>query len=383
MSIGNRIYAELRGDRAVWVIVLILAMFSILTVYSATGSMAFRERGGNTEFFLIKHGIFVVGGLFLTYLCYLTHYMQYSRIAPVLLVLSIPLLVYTIAMGTEVNEARRWITLPVIGFTIQTSDIAKMALIIYVARAISSKQEYIKDFNSAFLPIIVPILIICSLIAPADLSTALILFATCLGMMFLGRVDIKFIFLLLFLGVVVFACLIIIGNFVPEVVRVDTWITRTQDFLENSDGGFQVKQAKIAIADGGWFGIGPGNSTQRNYLPAPYSDFIYAIICEEYGLVGGFTILSLYVVLFYRCVSIVTRSPKAFGSMLVLGLGLMLTVQALANIAVSVHFVPVTGLTLPMVSMGGTSIIFSSLAFGMILSVSKYIEKTDLSDAGE
>ncbi len=383
MSIGNRIYAELRGDRAVWVIVLILAMFSILTVYSATGSMAFRERGGNTEFFLIKHGIFVVGGLFLTYLCYLTHYMQYSRIAPVLLVLSIPLLVYTIAMGTEVNEARRWITLPVIGFTIQTSDIAKMALIIYVARAISSKQEYIKDFNSAFLPIIVPILIICSLIAPADLSTALILFATCLGMMFLGRVDIKFIFLLLFLGVVVFACLIIIGNFVPDVVRVDTWITRTQDFLENSDGGFQVKQAKIAIADGGWFGIGPGNSTQRNYLPAPYSDFIYAIICEEYGLVGGFTILSLYVVLFYRCVSIVTRSPKAFGSMLVLGLGLMLTVQALANIAVSVHFVPVTGLTLPMVSMGGTSIIFSSLAFGMILSVSKYIEKTDVSDAGE
>ncbi len=383
MSIGNRIYAELRGDRAVWVIVLILALFSILTVYSATGSMAFRQRGGNTEYFLIKHGIFVIGGLVLTYLCYLTHYMQYSRIAPILLVISIPLLVYTIAMGTEVNEARRWITLPVIGFTIQTSDIAKMALIIYVARAISSKQEYIKDFNSAFLPIIVPILIICSLIAPADLSTALILFATCLGMMFLGRVDVKFIFLLLFLGVVVFACLIIIGNFVPDVVRIDTWITRTRDFLENSDGGFQVKQAKIAIADGGWFGIGPGNSTQRNYLPAPYSDFIYAIICEEYGLVGGFTILSLYVVLFYRCVSIVTRSPKAFGSMLVLGLGLMLTVQALANIAVSVHFVPVTGLTLPMVSMGGTSIIFSSLAFGMILSVSKYIEKTDLSDAGE
>lgn len=376
MSIGNRIYAELRGDRTIWVIVTILAIFSILAVYSSTGSMAFRERGGNTEYFLMKHGIFVVGGLVLTYLCYLMHYMQYSRIAPVLLVLSIPLLVYTIAMGTEVNEARRWITLPVIGFTIQTSDFAKLALIIYVARAISSKQEYIKDFNSAFLPIIVPILIICSLIAPADLSTSLILFATCVGMMFLGRVDLKYVFLLLFLGIVVFACLIIIGSFFPEVVRIETWITRMQDFIENTDGGFQIKQAKIAIADGGWFGIGPGNSTQRNYLPAPYSDFIYAIICEEYGLIGGFTILSLYVMLFFRCVSIVTRSPKAFGAMLVLGLGLMLTVQALANIAVSVHLVPVTGLTLPMVSMGGTSIIFSSISFGMILSVSKYIEKT-------
>ncbi len=376
MSIGNRIYAELRGDRTVWVIVALLAIFSILTVYSATGSMAFRERGGNTEFYLIKHGIFVVGGLLLTYLCYLLHYMQYSRLAPVLLVLSIPLLVYTIAMGVEINDARRWITLPVIGFTIQTSDFAKLALIIYVARAISSKQEYIKDFNSAFLPIIVPVLIICGLIAPADLSTSLILFATCLGMMFLGRVDIKYILLLVFLGVVVFALLIIIGMFFPETVRLETWIARTQDFIANTEGGFQIKQAKIAIADGSWLGIGPGNSTQRNYLPAPYSDFIYAIICEEYGLVGGFTILALYVLLFYRCVSIVTRSPKAFGAMLVLGLGLMLTVQALANIAVSVHLVPVTGLTLPMVSMGGTSIIFSSIAFGMILSVSRYIEKT-------
>lgn len=377
MSIGNRIYAELRGDRTIWVIVTMLAIFSILTVYSATGSMAFKERGGNTEYFLMKHGVFVLGGLVLTYLCYLMHYTQYSKIAPMLLVASIPLLVYTIAMGTEVNEARRWITLPVIGFTIQTSDFAKLALIIYVARAISSKQEYIKDFSSAFLPIIVPILIICSLIAPADLSTSLILFAACLGMMFLGRVDIKYILLLLFLGIVVFALLIIIGNFFPEVVRIQTWITRMQEFIENSDGGYQIKQAKIAIADGGWFGIGPGNSTQRNYLPAPYSDFIYAIICEEYGLIGGFIVLALYVLLFYRCVSIVTRSPKAFGAMLVLGLGLMITIQALANIAVSVHLVPVTGLTLPMVSMGGTSIIFSSIAFGMILSVSRYIEKTD------
>ncbi len=194
--------------------------------------------------------------------------------------------------------------------------------------------------------------------------------------MFLGRVSVKYIGLLIFLGVVVFAFLIIIGQFFPDVVRVGTWITRLTDFWNDADGTFQVQHSKIAIANGEWFGQGPGNSVMRNYLPNPFSDFIYAIICEEYGIIGGFIIISLYVLLFFRCVSIVTRSPKAFGAMLALGLGLMVVVQALANIAVSVHLVPVTGLTLPMVSMGGTSILFSSIAFGMILSVSRYIEKT-------
>ncbi len=375
MSLGTRIYAELRGDRVIWMILAILSLFSVLAVYSSTGSIAFKVHGGNMEFYLIKHGIFIFGGLFIAYLCYLLHYMNYSKAAPVLLILSIPLLVYTIANGAEYNEARRWISLPGMDFTFQTSDFAKLALIIYVARMISAKQDYIKDFNSAFLPIIVPILIICGLIAPADLSTALLLFTTCLLMMFMGRVDIKYVILLLFLGIVVFAFLIVIGRFFPEVVRVETWVSRMTDFVVNSDGGYQVQQSKIAIASGELFGLGPGNSIQRNYLPAPYSDFIYGIICEEYGLVGGLTLIVLYVMLFFRCVSIVTRSPKAFGAMLVLGLGLHIVMQALTNIAVSVHLLPVTGLTLPMVSMGGTSIIFTSVAFGIILSASRYIEK--------
>ncbi len=376
MSIGNRLYAGLRGDRAIWMIVAVLALFSILSVYSATGHVAFNYRGGNTEFYLIKHTVFVAGGLFLTYLCYITRYTQYSRLAPLFLLLCIPMLIYTIAFGVEVNEARRWVEIPFVGVTFQTSDFAKLALVIYVARAISSKQDYIKDFNSAFLPIIVPILIVCSLIAPSDLSTAMILFFTCTTMMFLGRVSVKYIALLIFLGIVVFAILIIIGQFFPDVVRVGTWIARLTDFWNDTDGSYQILHSKIAIANGSWFGEGPGNSVMRNYLPNPFSDFIYAIICEEYGIVGGFIIISLYVLLFFRCVSIVTRSPKAFGAMLALGIGLMVVVQALANIAVSVHMVPVTGLTLPMVSMGGTSIIFSSIAFGMILSVSRYIEKT-------
>ncbi|MFK7810369.1 MAG: FtsW/RodA/SpoVE family cell cycle protein [Saprospiraceae bacterium] len=376
MSIGNKIYAELRGDRAVWMVLLMLVIFSLLTIYSSTGHMAFQKQGGNTEFYLLKHAFFMGIGLTLTYICYVLHYTQYMKIAPILLVICIPMLMYTIGFGVEVNEARRWLRIPFIGLTFQTSDFGKLALIIYVARAISAKQDYIKDFKSAFLPIIVPILIICGLIAPADLSSALLLFVTCIGMMFLGRVAIQYILLLLLLGIVVFAGLIVLGEFFPGFVRVDTWVERVQSFMNETEPGYQILHSKIAIANGGIFGNGPGNSVMRNYLPAPYSDFIYAMICEEYGLIGGFTILALYVFLFFRCVSIVTRAPKAFGAMLVMGLGMLLVIQALANMAVTVQLVPVTGLTLPLVSMGGTSIVFTCIAFGMILSVSRYIEKT-------
>jgi len=376
MSVGNTIYAKLRGDRAIWMILALLALFGILAVYSATGTIAFKEQAGNTEFYLFKHLIFMGLGLTLTYVCYMIHYTQYMRIAPILIILAIPLLVYTIAFGAEINDARRWITLPVVGLTFQTSDFAKLALIIYVARAISSKQDYIKDFNSAFLPIIMPVLIICGLIAPADLSTSILLFVTCVLMMFMGRVDMKYIGLLLLLGIVVFSFLIILGRFAPDVVRVETWVSRITEFT-STDGGYQTQQAKIAIADGGLFGVGPGNSMQRNYLPAPYSDYIFATILEEYGLIfGGIGILGLYIMLFFSITRIVTRSPKAFGAMLVLGLGLSIVLQALTNMAVSVHLFPVTGLTLPMISMGGTSLIFTCIAFGMILSVSKYIERT-------
>jgi cell division protein FtsW len=375
MSFGNRIYAELRGDRAIWMIVAILALFSILAVYSSTGTIAYRDRGGNTEFYLLKQVIMIGAGLGLTYFCYMLHYAKYKVLAPYLILLTVPLLFYTIAFGAEYNDARRWIELPVLPFTIQTSELAKLALIIYVAREISKRKDYIKDFNTAFLPIIVPILLICGLIAPADLSTAILLFTTTVLMMFMGRVAVQYILLLLFLGIVLFAFLIIIGNFFPEIVRVETWISRMQEFINGTGDTYQIDHAKIAIANGSIIGVGPGNSVLRNYLPAPYSDFIYATICEEYGLIGGFLILLLYVFLFFRTVSLVTRSPKTFGAMLALGVSLILVLQALANIAVSVNLVPVTGLTLPLVSMGGTSLIFSSICFGILLSVSRYIEK--------
>lgn len=375
MSFGNRIYAELRGDRAIWMIVAILALFSILAVYSATGTIAHRVKGGNTEFYLFKQVLMIAGGLVLTYIAYMVHYAKYKALAPYLILIAVPLLIYTILFGAEINDARRWIEVPVFAFTIQTSEFAKLALMIYVAKEISKRKDYIKDFNTAFLPIIVPVLLVCGLIAPADLSTAILLFITTILMMFMGRVATRYIMLLLFLGVVVFSFLIIIGNFFPEVVRVETWISRMREFIHGTGDSYQVDHSMIAIANGGVFGQGPGNSVLRNYLPAPYSDFIYATIIEEYGLIGGFLILILYVFLFTRTVRLVTRSPKTFGAMLALGVSLMLVLQALANIAVSVNLVPVTGLTLPLVSMGGTSLIFSSICFGIILSVSRYIEK--------
>lgn len=374
MSLGTRIYAELQGDRSIWSILAILSILSVLGVYSSTGTLAYRQMGGDTEAFLIKHLLIVVGGLFLAYLAHLLHYMKYSRSAPVLLLLSIPLLIYTIAFGADINDARRWISVPLMGITFQTSDFAKLALIIYVARAIGSKQEYIKDFQSAFVPIILPVLIICGLIAPADLSTAILLFLTCLMMMIIGRVAAAYIGLLLLLGIVVFAMLLILGEFLPDVVRSDTWTNRVREFMEEPDGGYQVQQAKIAMANGEWLGLGPGNSIQRNYLPSPYSDFIYAIIVEEYGIFGGIVIIALYVLLFFRATRLVTKSPKAFGAMLVMGLSVSLILQAFFNIAVSVHLLPVTGITLPMLSMGGTSVLFTCISFGIMLSVSKYIE---------
>lgn len=377
MSLGNRIAAELRGDRTIWMIIAVLSLFSLLAVYSASGWEAWRMRGGNTTVMFVSHMVRLAFGLFLVYLCHLLHYRQYQRIAPVLLLICIPLLAFTLFFGRNINDANRWIG--ILGFSFQPSEMAKIALIIYIARELTRKQDYISSFKDAFMPIIIPVLIICGLIAPANLSSALVLFCTCILLMFMGRVTMKYILLLGLLGIVVFAGLVAIGKLYPEadLVRVDTWVARVQVFLHSEDGGYQVQQAKIAIAKGGIIGQGPGNSIIRNFLPYAHADFIYAIICEEYGLFGGTIVLALYVMLFLRNVKLVTKSPKAFGAFLAIGLSLLLTVQALANMAVNVNLVPATGLTLPLISMGGTSMLFTCISLGMILSVSKFIESLD------
>jgi len=380
MSVNSRIYAELRGDRVIWMIVALLALFSLIIVYSATGTLAFKYFKGDTSGFLLKQLGILGLGLFMTYICYLLHPKRYSKMAATLFLISIPLLVYTLAVGSSINEARRWIEVPFIGLTFQTSDFAKLALLMYLAKALSI-SEYIKDFNSAFLPIIIPVIIICGLIAPADGSTAGLLFITCMMMMFIGRVDMKYIILLVMCGIVVFAALFILGEVFPEVVRSETWTSRFRDFMLSEDGSYQVQQSKMAIASGGIFGEGPGNSIVRNYLPSPYADFIFAIICEEYGLIGGVVIIGLYLLLLFRVARLVTVSSKGFGAMLALGLTLNIVIQALTNVAVAVHLVPVTGLTLPIVSYGGTSLIFTCISFGIILSVSKNIQKITVPEA--
>lgn len=367
---------HLRGDRTIWMITFVLGVFSLLAVYSASGSNFFRNHVGNTEFALVRQLIFISLGLGLTYVCYSLDYMKYAKLAPILLAVAIPLLFYTLFFTESVNGSRRWAQIPWLPFSLQTSDVARFALIIFIARALSIRQDFIKDFKHAFLPIIIPITLVCMLIFPANLSTSLLLFITCLLMMFIGRVSMRYISIMILIGLFGFLGIWTIGGQFPELVRVDTWSSRFVEFM--SGEGDQIIQSKIAIARGEWLGVGPGGSFQRNYLAYCYADFIYAIICEEYGIIGGVVILGLYLLLLFRCISIVTRCPKAFGAILAMGLCLNIVIQAFANIAVSVDLVPVTGLTLPLVSMGGTSILFTCMSLGIILSVSRYVEEAEL-----
>ncbi len=371
------ILGKLQGDRVIWFIVAFLSLFSILAVYSSTGTLAYRYQAGNTEYYLIKHLIIVVMGFFLMFVAHKIKYTYYSRLSQLALIVAVPLLILTLMMGTNINEANRWLTLLVINITFQSSDFAKLALIIYIARMLTKKQDQIKDFKSAFLPIILPVIIICAFILPANLSTAIILFATSVVLMFIGRVSIKYIMAMISIGVVLMSLFIVVLLNSPDTGRLYTWKNRVENFIGKDGDTYQTDQSKIAIATGGIAGKMPGNSVQRNFLPQAYSDFIYAIIIEEYGLIGGTIVLFLYLILLFRGVRIAHRSPGTFGALLATGLTFSLVFQAMINMAVTVGLLPVTGQPLPMVSMGGTSLWFTSLAIGIILSVSRKVEEIE------
>ena len=375
---------KIKGDKIIWLVVIILSVFSLLAVYSSTGTLAYKYQGGNTEYYMIKHFIILVLGLFLMYLAHLVKYTYFSRIFQIALWIAIPLLLLTLFFGLNLNEARRVLPLP-FGLTFQTSDLAKLTLIMYLARMLTKRQEVIKDFKSAFLPIVIPVLIVCFLILPANFSTAAILFTTSLVLMFIGRVSLKHIFSMIGIGIVIMFFMVLIAKSYPNLLpRVDTWISRVENFREpDAEENYQVEQAKIAIASGGIVGKMPGNSEQRNFLPHPYSDFIFAIIIEEYGLIGGMLIIFLYLILLFRAVKIVAKVPRNFGAFLTIGVAFSLVFQAMINMAVAVNLLPVTGQTLPFISMGGTSIWFTSFSIGIILSVSKEVEKNTESHAGE
>lgn len=367
----HSIRSRIGGDKVIWLIVLLLSIASLLAVYSSTGTLAFKFKSGNTEYYLIKHLALLAFGLVLMYLVHLADYRVYSRISQLLLIISIPLLIYTLFFGTEINDAKRWITLPGINLSFQTSDLAKLGLIMYTARFLSRNQENMGNFRKGFLPIILTITGVCVLIAPANLSSAVELFFICLLIMFIGRVRLAFLGATAGIGLAAIGLVILLSFTFPDSGRLGTWKSRIEAHFSGTDESYQVQQSKIAIAEGGLFGKGPGNSTQRNFLPHPYSDFIFSIIIEEYGLVGAGVLILLYLVFFWRIMKLLMRSPGTFGAMVAVGLGLALSIQALANMAVAVNLMPVTGLTLPLVSMGGTSIWFTSIAIGIILSVSR------------
>ena len=391
-SVRGKFLNRTKGDKVIWAIVILLTLVSILVVYSSVGSLAYKMNK-STESYLFKQIAFIALGVLIIYFAHRVNYTIYSRVATILFLLSIPLLFYTLKFGSSINEANRWIKLPVINMTFQTSDLAKLALFMYISKQLSRKQNVIKNFKKGFLPLIIPVIIICMLIAPANLSTALLTGGTGLMLMFIGRVKTRHILIVAGASLIPLIFLILVSKTyyskethttkeLPSVLsfgRMPTWIKRVQDFMyaDKTDASYQVQQAKIAIAKGGWFGKGPGKSEQRNFLPHPYSDFIYAIIIEEYGLVGGAIIMFIYLWFLFRSIRLFQKCPYAFGAFLAVALSFTLVIQALVNMAVNVNVFPTTGVTLPLVSMGGSSLWFTCFAIGIILSVARNVEQME------
>jgi len=355
---------NLQGDRVIWAVVFALSLISILVVYSSIGTLAYK-RSASPESYLIKHTFMVFLGLASMWFAHKIDYRYYSKISRLALWVSVPLLIYTFTNGTTINDAARWITLPIINTSFQPSDFASLALIINLASMLSKKQQNIDDIKESLIPMLIWCGVICGLIALTNLSTAMLLFATCMLVMFIGRVPVKYLAMLILVGLLAGAVALKFG------VRGETAKNRILSFVNGTELPFQAKHGMIAVATGGIFGKGPGNSEQRNILPHPYSDFVYAIVIEEYGLIGGVIVLVLYLVLLHRGMKAAYNSERAFGGLLSAGLSFDLVCQAMVNMGVVVGLGPITGQPLPLISMGGTAMVFTGLSVGIILSVSR------------
>jgi len=380
-------FAYLKGDRVIWTIVILLSLLSILVVYSSVVTLAHKYKQGNTEFYLISHGIKIVTGLIIMFIVHRLKYTIFSKIAQIGIFLVIPLLLFTLIKGVSSGEASRWVEIPGLGLTFQSSDVAKIILLIFVARTLTIKQGQLEDFKSLFMSLLLPVGFICLLIFPANFSTAALLFINCLFLMFVGGIRfgvmLKILIGCLLFGAILISWIMLSPDTFPSK-RAATWKARIENFSKgDSKSNYQSEQAKIAVATGGIIGKGPGNSTQRAFLPQASSDFIYAIIIEEYGLIAGFVLLFLYMILLFRGIRILRDSEKTFGGLMAVGLSFSLVFQALINMAVAVNLFPVTGQPLPLVSMGGTSIWFTCISIGIILSVSKANERSEGKESKE
>ncbi len=368
---------HLEGDKAIWAVVALLALFSFLPVYSASSNLVYVVGNGTTIGHLLKHGMLLILGFGIIYGMHKipTHY--FKGLSIIALPVVILLLIYTLAQGTTIEgaNASRWIHLPVVGITFQTSNLAAVALMIYVARYLSKIRDRRISFKESIIPLWLPVSVILLLILPANFSTAAILFVMVLTLCFLGGYPLKYLIGIVVSGLAVLALFVLLAKAIPDVFpnRVDTWMSRVEHYWDGTDGvgDYQIEKAKIAIASGGVMGNGAGKSVMKNFLPQSSSDFIYAIIVEEYGLLGGFLLMFLYLLLLFRIVVVANANTSVFGKLVVMGVGLPIIFQALINMAVAVELFPVTGQTLPLISSGGTSIWMTCMAIGVVLSASR------------
>ncbi|HEX9601321.1 MAG TPA: FtsW/RodA/SpoVE family cell cycle protein [Mariniflexile sp.] len=377
----NSIFSNIKGDRLIWAIVALLAIVSFLPVYSAASNLAYKSVGGNTFTFFVKHLVHLALGFGIMYGVHKIPYRYFKGLSLIMIPIVLVLLGLTMLQGTTIEgaSASRWIQIPIVGVSFQTSTLASVVLMIYVARYMSKIKDKDITFKSSILPLWVPVFMILALILPSNFSTTAIIFLMVLILVFLGGYPMRYIGIILGLGFIALVLFVMVAKLTtgPLSVKVETWENRIKNYSNNEDteADYQIEKAKIAIASGDVFGVGPGKSIQKNFLPQSSSDFIFAIIIEEYGIVGGFFIMILYMWLLFRVVIVAQKADTVFGKLLVLGVGLPIVFQALINMAVAVELFPVTGQTLPLVSSGGTSIWMTCLAIGIILSVSSKREE--------
>ncbi len=365
----------MRGDRGIWAITIVLYVLSILIIYSSTQSLAYREQGGNTFYYFLRQIVFVGVGFAAMYFVHRISYNYYKKFAEIGLILTVILLLVTLAgFGVTMNEGSRWIRIPFVGLTLQTSDVAKVTLFIFIAKYLANHQKTIKDFRKGYLPLLIAVVAVVGLIIWENMSTAILMTITSFMMMYFGGVRLKYI-LLTGLAFIIFGLTIYKISVMLDIGRGATWEARIENYFspegDDIENNYQSVLSEIAIANGGMIGTGLGNGTIKNFLPHSYSDYVYANILEESGMLGGLVVMALYMFFLVRCVLIFKKFPYAFGAYLALAFGFAITFQALINMGVNVGVLPVTGLTLPLLSMGGSSVVFTSIAIGIVLSVSK------------
>ncbi|MBL4887699.1 MAG: FtsW/RodA/SpoVE family cell cycle protein [Flavobacteriaceae bacterium] len=372
----REVFKHIKGDRTIWAVIALLALFSFLPVYSASSNLAYLYGDGNTSKFLLKHMAHLILGFAILYGIHKIPYQYFKGLAIIAMPIVILLLLVTLARGTTIEgaNASRWIRIPFVGVSFQTSTLAAVVLLTYVARYLSKIKDKKVSFKETLIPLWAPVFLVLALILPANFSTSAIIFSMVVVLVFLGGYPLKYLAIILGAALLMLTLFVLTAKAFPGVFpnRVDTWINRIENFTDNesTQGDYQIEKAKIAIASGGLIGLGPGKSVQKNFLPQSSSDFIFAVIVEEWGLIGGLFLMLQYMVLLFRLVIVVYKSDTVFGKLLVTGVGLPIVFQALINMAVAVELFPVTGQTLPLVSSGGTSIWMTCLALGMVLSVS-------------